>query len=168
MLVVGLLGAVLAATAIAASSQSAGPVTAVSVVRETQDLGTESGSFVDLAGATTNVTVPSGQRALIVARFTAESDCRHLSGTGDCEGQVRILIGGVEGAPACGVDCAFDATKAGEPEDLEAHAIDRSRGGIGGLPAGTYTVKVQFRVLGADNFFSLDDWHLTVERIQVG
>src|SRR5215207_6091688 len=75
MLVVGLLGAALAATAIAATGQGGGPITAVKVVRDTAASTTESTSYVNLPGATTTITVPSGQRALILARFTAESSC---------------------------------------------------------------------------------------------
>jgi hypothetical protein len=168
MVVMALLGAAVAGTAIAASSSSGGPITAVQVVRETTPQSTMSTNYVDLPGASTTITVPSGQRALIVARFTAESTCT-IGLSDGCEGQVRILIGGAEGAPACGVDCAFDSTKEGQSDELESHAIDRSRGGIGGLTPGNYTVKVQFRVLRGDGAaLSLDDWHLTVERSQVG
>ena len=109
LVVMALLGVALAVTAIAASQQSGDPITAISVVRETNSHFTQSGTFVNLPGATTTITVPSGQRALIVARFTAESSCFSFTDAG-CEGQVRILIGGVEAAPACGADCAFDST----------------------------------------------------------
>jgi hypothetical protein len=62
MVVMGLLGAVLAASAIAASSQGGGPITAIKVVREQGTASTSSAGFVDLPGATTTITVPSGQR----------------------------------------------------------------------------------------------------------
>ena len=92
--------------------------TAVKVVRDTAAETTLSTSYVDVPGAQTNITIPSGQRGLIVARFTAKSDC--IPAAGACEGQVRILIGGVEGAPACGGECAFDSTSTGEAPETRS------------------------------------------------
>jgi hypothetical protein len=165
MVVVGVLGATVAATALGASSQSGGPITAVSVVRETQPFNVNATSYVDVTGATTSITVPSGQRGLIIARFEATSFCVPGSGGVACEGDVRILIGGVEGAP--GGDTTFDSTMGNNSVNVEAHEIERSRGGIGGLPAGTYQVKVQARV-ASGGVLDLGARHLTVERSQVG
>ena len=164
MLVVGLLGAVLAATAIAATSSSGGSITAVKVVREEGTGGTTATSFGDVAGASTTITVPSGQRALIVARFEASSLCQP-SETTTCIGRVRILIGGVEGAPGGTWD--FDSANVGH-ESSGTRSIERSRGGFGGLPAGTYEVKVQSRVAFSGTLLALSGWHLTVETSRVG
>jgi hypothetical protein len=151
-----------AATAIAVpASRDGGTITGVKVVHDSEFFRTRSTSFMDLPGASTQITVPSGKRALILARFSSVSGCvRHGRFGGGC--LVRILIGGVQGEP--GVERAeFDS--AGFGEDLrESHAIERSRMDEGGLPAGTYEVKVQWRA--ENNFveFLLYNWHLTVER----
>ena len=165
MVVVGLLGAVLAVTAIAATGQSGGPITAVKVVREESIDATNSTDYVDLPNATTTITVPSGQRALILARFSAASDCVSTA-TVACRAFVRILIGGVEGAPQSASN--FDSTPGNAPRHSGNRALERSRGGFGGLPAGTYEVKVQYRVDDSGTFEYLGGWHLTVERSQVG
>jgi hypothetical protein len=166
MVVMALLGAVVAATAIAASEQGGGPITAVKVVRDENSHATTSTDYVDLPGATTTITVPSGQRALILARFSAASFCDAVNVSANCESYVRILIGGVEGAPATGVG-GFNDAPAGQGF-RGSHAIERSRGGLGGLPAGNYQVKVQFRVLSSATVVYLGPWHLTVERSQIG
>lgn len=77
MVVMALLGAVLAATAIAATTgASGGPVTAVKVPRSTDFNDTTSTTYTDLPGASTTITMPTGQRAIIFARFSTTSDCR--------------------------------------------------------------------------------------------
>jgi hypothetical protein len=172
MLVVGLLGAVLAATAMAAtSSSSGGPITSVRAVRsDFAGSSTGSQSFVDLPGAKTTITVPSGQKALILARFAAESTC-YRGPTTPCIGSVRILIGGVEAAPdlADGGGFYFDETQVPNAVESSGRSMERSRGGFGGLPAGTYEVKVQYEAVnGSDTTFDLQNWHLTVERSQIG
>jgi hypothetical protein len=48
-----------------------------------------------------------------------------------------------------------------------SYAIERTRGGLGGLPAGNYEVKVRFAGSGSVPF-TVADWNLTVERSQVG
>ena len=112
MVVMALLGATVAATAIAASEQAGGPITAVKVVREENSFYNSSTTYVDVPGARTTIPVPSGQRALIMARFTASSAC-FPSATHTCAGSVRILIGGVEGAPQSTFE--FDLTNQGGP-----------------------------------------------------
>jgi hypothetical protein len=166
MVVMALLGATVAATAIAASEQAGGPITAVKVVREAQTgFSATSTSYVDVPGATTNVTVSAGQRALILARFSAFSAC-FASASNVCSGYLRILIGGVEGAPETG--SVWDNTPIGEQDRRGIRTMERSRGGFGGLPPGTYEVKVQARVDSTDTLMNLQDWHLTVERSQTG
>jgi hypothetical protein len=147
---------------------SGGPITQVKVKGDTSAQTTTSTSFVNLTGASVRITVPRHQRALILARFSAETDC-----TGGSTGQwcsARILIGGVEASPASGVDFAMDSVDADDVScdpltcGWESHSMDRSRGPLG---PGTYTVRVQWRVNGTPTF-RLDDWSLTVERVKVG
>ncbi len=82
---------------------------------------------------------------------------------------MRILIGGVEGAPATAPDSSFDeAAPSATSFPAESHAIERSRAGFGGLPAGTYEVKAQFKVGNAGTTLSLFAWYLNAERSQLG
>jgi len=160
------------AIAAPASTRNGGSIRRVSVVREAVEQTTTSTSFVNVPGASTTITVPSGQRALILARFSAESNC-----SGGLVGNwcpARILIGGTEAAPASGADFAFDSVDSSEvaactPGECgwESHSMDRSRGP---LDPGTYNVRVQWMVensFGGTSTFRLDDWSLTVERVKV-
>jgi hypothetical protein len=167
MVVMALLGAVLAGTAIAATSANSGAVTAMAVVRSSNNATLENQTdFVDLPGARATITIPSGQKAVIVARFSAPSACdaAQPNYVGQCF--VRILIGSVAGAPSD--KQAFDTDQNGGGNDgFEAHGIERSRTGLGGLGPGTYTVQVQWAT-DINVRFTISQWHLTVERSQVG
>jgi hypothetical protein len=164
--VMALLGAAAAGTAIAASSANSGAVTAMAVVRSSNFTNLVSQTnFVDLPGARATITVPSGQKAVIVARFSGQSSCEPAqpSFLGQCF--VRILIGGVAGAPSD--KQAFDEVPESGLDGFEAHEIERSRVGFGGLGPGTYTVQIQWATDGNVRF-NISQWHLTVERSQVG
>jgi|EndMetStandDraft_4_1072995.scaffolds.fasta_scaffold661331_1 hypothetical protein len=156
------------------SGKGGGPVVQVKVVRGDTAATTTSQAYATLPGATTTVTVPHGQRALILARFSAESNC--VDGDPGEYCSVRIRIGNADGLPASGTDFAFDSIR--DPSNCSnalfgnncgwaSHSMDRSRGPF---RPGTYTVRVQWRVVGATGVpsFRLDDWSLTVERVKVG
>jgi hypothetical protein len=109
--------------------------------------------------------VPSGQRALIIARFSAASQCGSLNPDDDgCF--VRILVGGVEAEPvtAGSFDTAACCPNSSNGDSFESHQIERS---LGPLASGTYPVTVQWQA-DAENQFMLWGWHLTVERARVG
>lgn len=130
-------------------------------VNETTAWSTGSAAFVDVPGATTTITIPSGQRRMIDARFTAESQC---SSSGWCS--VRIVVIGPGGGltelnPQAGTDFAFDSGSGSD--NWEGHAIERTSPY---LPAGTYRVKVQAGTVAGASFVRLDDWTLAVERIR--
>jgi hypothetical protein len=148
-----------------AALKSGGAVTAVKVVTSTgSSQETQSRTYVDLPGAATSITVPAGQKALVIARFTGASQCGSLNPDDDgCF--VRVLIGGVEADPgnAGHFDTAECCSGSSNGDSWESHAIDRSRGPLG---PGTYPVKVQW-LAGAENDFMLWGWHLTVERVKV-
>jgi hypothetical protein len=159
------LTAVAGGAALAAVTGRAGSVTAVTVVSDTGLQETSSRTFVELPGATTTVRVPSGQRALILARFSAASQCGSLNPDDDgCF--VRILVGGVPAAPAPAgpFDTAACCPNSSNGDSMESHAIERS---LGPLPSGTYEVKVQWQA-DAENQFQVWGWHLAVERARVG
>jgi len=160
-------GPVVTGGAVIATSTVVGKkVTQVKIVRQIgafSEFFTSSTSFVNV-GPETTIKVPDGTKAIILARFSAESACYGAAG-GYCS--VRIRIGGVDGMPVpTGADFfAFDSGDDGteSSSSWEAHAIERSRGGLG---PGTYTVRVQASVTDADLTFRLDDMNLTVERIK--
>jgi len=135
-------------------------VTRVKVVRNTHPDSTTSTVFETIDGAETSMVVPDDQQALILARFTAESNCFV---SGDC--LVRILIGNAEASPASG-GSRFDSGNEFDSLDngFETHSIEGSRV----LGPGTYAIKVQFkRFSPTDHSFRVDNWHLTVMRITV-
>lgn len=138
------------------STASGGNITAVKVVRDTEEQRVESWDFSDVAGASAVITVPPKSAALILARFSTQGACQS-SGSPGCS--LRILIGGVEADPASGVDFFF-VDKA--PDIL---SFDRSLGPLG---PGTYTVQVQAAAgqnATPGSAVVLDDWSLTVERV---
>jgi hypothetical protein len=152
--VVAMLG-IRSATAVT-TTVAADEVTRVKTLRS--DAGstrTGNANFATLPGAETTIFVPQGTKALILARFTGESNCS--GGQGWCT--VRILIGGLEAHPAAGKSFAFDgATMKGE---YASHAVERLRGPLG---PGTYQVKVQWAISQENLSFWLDDWLLVIER----
>ena len=159
MAVVAVMAAAVTGTAIGVppTSDQGGPVTGVKVVRGTELEETSSQTFVNFPGGVTTITVPSGQRALLLMRFTAESSCLSGKAVGWCS--VRILVDGVPADPAQGLEFKFDSTpRFADDAFVYAHAMDRSRA----VGAGTHTVRIQWATRNAR--FQLDDWHLTVER----
>lgn len=129
-------------------------------IHQTDAWSTAAGAFVDVPGATTVVTVRSGTRAMIGARFSAESQCGGTAGW--CS--VRIVLVRPDGSllelnPQSNADFAFDSAG-----DLwESHAIERT---TPFLAAGNYRVKVQAGTVAGSTSIRLDDWTLAVERIR--
>jgi hypothetical protein len=138
-------------------------MTAVKVVRSSGRIATTSDQWVTLPGATTTISVQNSTKALVIARFAANDVCvdEDQFGTRNCH--VRILVGGVEADPAGDSANVFD-TDDGPLGDLEAHAIERSRGPLG---PGSYIVTVQWKTSAPSVTLAMQGWHLTVERIKV-
>jgi hypothetical protein len=135
----------------------------------TNGLTISSTSYSDVPGAVAKVVVATGTRGLVVARFSGESSCSYAQPAGvnnPC--LVRILIGNVEGEPSG--DYAFDwdlnaintqGFSFAPTRSLERDAF-RS-----GLPAGTYLVRVQWRVPTAALRFRINRWSLIIESIKM-
>ena len=141
----------------------------VKVVTETaaNSVNTSGIFAADLPGATTTITVPDASQAFLLIRFTAESAC-YGRVTGWCS--IQILVNGQQAHPISGESYAFD-TVTNEGPEYEGHAAEKVSGTLG---PGTYTVKVQRTIHITDDppfvgqsVFRLDDWTLTVERIEV-
>jgi hypothetical protein len=132
------------------------------IVRDTNPFNTQSLDWVDLPNASTQITVHEGERWLVAARFSATSIC-----TGYWDFRTdwctrRILVGGIEAAPAVGTDFKWQQEADGPPV-ASSLSIDRSSGP---LDPGTYPVTVQIAVVSGSGrllTLSLDDWVLTVE-----
>lgn len=138
---------------------SSGTITKVNTLSESTATTSRSTSFVDVPGMSTTIVVPSGETAIINARFFAESQCTGGRAGNWCS--VRILANGTEMFPQSGIDAAFDSVST--PEDFwESHAVERDIT----VGPGTYIVHVQRVVTSSDTAFRLDDMHMTVERSQ--
>jgi hypothetical protein len=146
--------------ALAANSSSGGAITAVKVKREVDAASTNSTTFVNVPGASMTIGVPSGQRALLLIRFSAESSCQGGNFGDWCS--LRIVVDGVQAHPRAGLNFAFDtdAGVATNHDIWEGHSMDRSIT----VGSGSHTVRVQWAVTNAATSFRLDDWSLTVER----
>jgi hypothetical protein len=149
---------------------SGGAIDQVRVVRSnTEVLDQSPNSFSDITGASTNISIPATwSKGLILARFSAESRCVGASGVrGWCS--VRLVLVNratgqqVQLAPEdTDNSFAFDSTNSGAEgsQSWESHSMDRSLS----VAPGNYTVKALFTPFDGANFFSVDDWSLTVER----
>jgi hypothetical protein len=141
------------------SSGAAGTVTRVYANGSDDASVTNSTTFVALPGASRAINVPQGETALVVARFTGESQCSGGAAGNWCS--VRIMANGTEMSPASGSDFAFDSV-AGSEDFYESHTIER----FIVLNAGTTTITVQRAVTSAATNFRLDDYTLIIERAQ--
>jgi hypothetical protein len=113
--------------------------------------------YPDVPGVSTTISIPSGQTGLIIARFASTTKCNFGAAGTRCElGLVVVKPGGV-------VDrigfAAIDTDDEGDNYS-EAHAFEASGGPY---PAGTYKVKLIYRILGGNTQLILSGWHLTVE-----
>jgi hypothetical protein len=165
-----MLSGLVSAAAVTSLRAGSGPtgksVSLVKVVRAGTAINGSPTTFENIPGSvTTNISVPSGTKAFILVRFTAESACDGgVSGNDWCS--VRILVDGVEAKPASAENYAFDSTNDGGDGDSswEGHALERT---TDVLNAGTYTVTAQWYVTDAATNFRLDDINMTVERVKV-
>jgi hypothetical protein len=161
--------AVLAATTVL----KGGAINQVRVVRgEDASAYNNSTTFTDIPGVATTVSVPRGEKGLILARYSAETICYIVEGTtntGDNKCSVKIMVVNnstgqqMEACPCNqGTQFAFDSTSAGTENIYaqESHSMDRSL--IVG--PGKYTVKAQWAVTHSDVRFRVDDWSFTVEK----
>jgi hypothetical protein len=146
----------LTTSALAAVTHTGKAVAKITVVTETSAQTTTSTSFVNLPGASANITVPAGKFQLVNVRFSAESFCFGASLAGNwCS--VRILADGAEMLPNSGFDFAFDAS--GDTDDFwEGNAMERTLV----LGGGPHTITAQWGVTNAGVTFRLDDWTLAI------
>ena len=167
VITVGLLGALVAAAAIAATTghDTFGPER-LTTNRDPDRFNISSSDWQDLPGASTSVFMPADSRVVILARFSAESSC--VGAGAVCS--VRVLVDGVEAAPT-GAEHFDTGTAEAADDGITNPMIERSRGGLLGLPAGDHTIKLQVkRTVGSEPIQAswIQNWHLSVEAARWG
>jgi hypothetical protein len=119
---------------------------------------TTSPTFTPIPNLAQTVTVPAGTQRRLLATFSGESVCTGGALPGWCS--LRMLVDGVQLAPAVGPDFAFDSTDDGSEgsASFESHSIQRYSAN---LAAGPHTVTVEVSVQGAATYFAVDDMVLS-------
>jgi hypothetical protein len=134
-------------------------VTAVRTVTNNEDDFTNSQTYSTVPGMTTTVTVPSGQQALLVITFAAQTQCLQ-DGLDSVFCILRVRVGSSNAAPG---EVIFDSASDGN--DLLAWETNSMQFVRGPLGPGTYTVQVQYRVDEANSQFGVNARTLTVLRV---
>ncbi|MEK7153169.1 MAG: hypothetical protein AAB834_04425 [Patescibacteria group bacterium] len=115
------------AAALACRRQSAANGSGQDILLSTGDPRTYTGTaWQNVECTTTTFRLAFGQRALVVADFTAEADCHGTSPTNGQWCQTRALLNGIEGSPVAAEPSsfAFDSV-AGGANNWQAHAMNR-------------------------------------------
>jgi hypothetical protein len=125
-------------------------------------IDTPVGTYVDLTGMSTTVTVPAGTTATFIARYGAETLCEDPDGVGYC--LVQILRGASAMGPTHNSATSFDSVTSTAADDFsESHMIERWSTNVG---PGNHTIKVQASEgNGGVTSYSLDNQTLSVQVI---
>ena len=136
---IGLALVLMAGTVVlAATTKTGGAVKGVKVVTETAAASISSNGYTDVQGMSVSMTVPSGEQALLLITFSAETQCRDGNGsTTVC--YLRVLVDGTNAALPGQV--AFDTAGDGNAEFT--HETNSMQFVTGPLSAGQHPVKVQ-------------------------
>jgi hypothetical protein len=154
-------------------SGSGGTITAVKAVQGPTESDTSSEMFVPVPRAVTAPFTVGPGGALMLVRFSAESECGAPPGTAPgtaCFIRIMLVppVGqgvALEAFPDEGDSFAFDQVGIGSTDDRnEAHAIDRWLE----VGPGKWSARVEYAVGNAAATFFLDDWSLIVERADKG
>lgn len=160
--VVALLLAFTAGAALAVTAKrGGGPVTAVRTATDGVPVSTQSQTYVDVPGMTANRKVPSGQQALLIITFSAESVCYNTFASDPARARcdVQVLVDGLPAAPG---EVTFDSDVA--DLEYEANSMQFVTGPVG---SGLHTITVQYRVRHSDAHFLLGPRTLTILRSSV-
>lgn len=133
-------------------------VTAVRTVIETTGATTTSQSFADIPSMTKTVSVPSGERGLLVITFSAVTRCSDSGATASAWCRVRVLVDGSEAPPG---NLIFDGAAAGANNGFQWN-VHSMQWVLGRVNPGQHTVRVQYLVDEADGTFNVDRRSLTV------
>ena len=156
ILIAVVLGLGLGQAAWAVLTDSGGTIIRRTVRTETTASTSSSTAFVNVPNTNVSVTVPANTTRLVLARFTAESQCVGGAAGNWCSMQIIARESGgavVALNPASGLDFAFDAVNS--PDDFwESNSMARSAR----LGPGTWSVFAQRAVTNTATVFRLDDW----------
>ena len=147
---------------LAATTKSGGPVKAVKVVTESaSQVITNSSSPTDIQGMSLSMTVPSGEKALLLITFSAQATCtQDTYSTAWC--YVRVTVDGHGTAPG---DVIFDGALDGNNTyAIETNSMQFVAGPVG---AGLHTIKVVAFADEAASYFTLTNRTLSVLRSKV-
>ena len=164
LVAVFLLGALLAGSGVVVAAsviKSGKAVTAVKVVTDAAAVSTASQTYADVPGMSLSVTVPSGEKAVLLITFSAQSRCLDGSGaTAFC--YARVLVDGNTALPG---EVIFDSAADGNAAN--AYETNSMQFVVGPLNAGGHTVRVQTRVDEAVSSFTMAHRTLSVLRSRV-
>ena len=160
---IGLAMLLLAETVVlAANTKSGGPVKAVKVATEPGTATISSNAFTDIPGMSVSMTVPSGEKALLLITFSADAYCHDdLGSTALC--YVRVLVDGT--TQALPGQLVFDSAADGNvafPDEANSMQFV-----VAPISAGAHTVKVQAYVDEVYSVFVIERRTLSVLRSKV-
>ncbi len=146
--------------AYASTYYSAGTTGLLSNVTNGVNTSSTASTFTNVSGMTTKITVPTGKKALLVSRFSAETACAGLVNNW-CS--IRILVDGHEAAPATDFGFAFSTVNSAAPNNYQwqSNSMDRASE----VGSGQHTVTVQEATTDSSGatYFWLGERSLTVE-----
>jgi hypothetical protein len=131
-----------------------GAVISSTVLTEDTPTATTSTSFVNISGASVNITVPAGTKRCVKVLFTGETDCTSSATARTCK--IRARVGATEMNPTGSGNRDFGNAKDGS--GARAYQWVRQVSG-----PGTFTITVQTAVSSAGVTFRIDDWSMEVE-----
>jgi hypothetical protein len=161
---IGLAALLVAETAVLAVTtiKTGGPVRSVKVATETAQQTIYPGGWADVQGMSLSMTVPSGEKALLLITFSSASFCHDSSGASAFCG-VRILVDGI---PALPDQVTFDSARTDGNID-SSHEPHSMQFVAGPLNAGQHTIKVQGAVSENPSYFGISTRTLSVLRSRV-
>jgi len=127
------------------------------LIQTNADANSFASSNLQVTGSGT-ITIPGPQVGILVATFTAESNC-----TGAADGWCNIIIScdGTELQPAVGTDFAFDSVgAASSSSNWHSLSVVRRSNTLAG---GGHSCEVRENLANGATNFRLDDWVFTVE-----
>ena len=146
--------------AYAGTYYSAGNTGLLSTVTNGVNTESTASTFTNVSGMTTKITVPTGKKALLVSRFSAESACVGLV---DNWCSIRILVDGHEAAPATDFGFAFSTVNNAAPGQYQWQSNSMDRASEVGSGQHTVTVQEATTDTSGSTYFWLGERSLTVE-----
>jgi len=136
-------------------SKSGKAVTAVKSVTSDSGETTQSETPVDLAGMSLTVTVPAGEKALLIVTFSGDSACVSSTVLHSC--RIRALV---DGAVLNAGIVNWSRPSVADYYTADTHSMQW----VSQVGAGSHVVKIQFYTTGFGDFNIINSRTLTVLR----